>query len=284
MAAAGPLRAAGRAGPEVSCDACIVVADGDAVWSRNPAARLPNASTTKMVTALLTITRVGVEERIVVSTSAAATSGGGLELSAGDVYTVRELLLALLLSSSNDAAVALAEHVSGAEHRFVAQMNAYARYLGARSTHFVTPHGLDTPNHYSSARDLALIGDRLLGEPVLARMVARQRVTIGTGDGRETLENRNELLGSYRGAVGIKTGQTSGAGEVLVAAARREGHLVIAVAMRSDEATLDARALLDYGFAHLRRHPQSDVSPFANLWEQLLNALLRLLAAPFGVE
>lgn len=214
---------------------------------------LPNASTTKMVTALLVVRQTDLDSEVVVSSYAAATGGGGLDLFTGDSYTVEALLNALLLSSSNDASVALAEHVSGSESEFVAEMNRWARRAGLEGTNFITPHGLDAPGHGSTASDLAVIGTRVLEEPVLAEIVATPETTISGPNGPVLVENRNLLLESYRGAVGIKTGMTLGAGEVLVAAARRRGRLAIAVAMRSLNAALDATALLDFGFKRLRR-------------------------------
>ena len=235
---------------EVSCEACIVVDGGDRkLWGRAIHVAFPNASTTKMVTALIVVRDSDLNEEVLVSPFAAATGGGRLDLVTGDSYTIEDLLYALLLTSSNDASVALAEHTHGSEVAFVAEMNAWADRAGLRDTSFVTPHGLDAPGHESTASDLAKIGARLLKEPVLADIVATTDTTIPGA----YLENRNLLLESYRGAIGIKTGTTLGAGEVLVAAARRNDRLVIAVAMRSLNAAADATALLDYGFKRLRQ-------------------------------
>ena len=246
-------RAAGSA-VEVSCEACVVIdGRGRVLWKRNADTPLPNASTTKMVTALLVERAADLDDRVTVSHHAASTGGGGLDLLSGDVYSVDDLLHALLLSSSNDAAVALAEHVAGSESAFVAEMNRWASRRGLDDTHFATPHGLDVPGHESSATDLAAIGAELLKEPVLADIVATQSTTLSGPSGDVFVENRNVLLETYRGALGIKTGMTLGAGEVLVAAARRGDDLVLAVAMRSLDAAGDAAALLDVGFKRLRR-------------------------------
>ncbi|MDQ4142205.1 MAG: serine hydrolase [Actinomycetota bacterium] len=237
----------------LTCEACIVVdGRGRTLWGRRAHVGLPNASTTKMATALVAVREADLEEDVVVSEEAAATGGGGLDLLPGDRYSVEDLLYALLLSSSNDSAVALAEHVSGTEAAFVEEMNRTIYELGAEDTTFVTPHGLDAPGHVASAADLALIGRELLEDPVLAEIVATPDATVTGSNGPQYLENRNALLESYIGAVGVKTGMTSLAGDVLVAAARRRGSLVIAVAMRSLDAASDARALLDFGFARLR--------------------------------
>ena len=226
----------------------MVDEQGRSLWARSPHASLPNASTTKMVTALVTVRSVDLDDKVTVSSYAGATGGGGVDLVAGERYTVDALLHALLMTSSNDAAVALAEHVAGSEPAFVDEMNGLLEELGAENTTFVTPHGLDAPGHLASASDLATIGLEVLEEPALARIVATPRATIHGSQGTRSLENTNALLETYRGAVGIKTGMTSLAGEVLVAAARRDEHLVVAVAMGSTDAAEDGRALLDFGF------------------------------------
>jgi serine-type D-Ala-D-Ala carboxypeptidase (penicillin-binding protein 5/6) len=237
----------------VTCEACIVVNDnGTVLFARHPDARLPMASTTKMVTALLVVDEVGLEDQVTVSSNAATIGGGGLDLQAGETYTVEALLYALLLSSSNESAVALAEHLEGSEAEFVADMNQLADSMGADDTAFATSHGLDTPGHYSSARDLADIAAKLLKDPVLARIVATGSATIEGPRGTIQLDNRNSLLESYKGAIGVKTGYTLGAGNVLVGAARRRGRVLISVAMDSVNATIDTQALLDHGFARLR--------------------------------
>lgn len=228
---------------------------GRALWSRRPRIPLPNASTTKMVTALA-LTRVydlDPGAAVEVSAHAAETGGGGLDLARNEVYSAGALLHAMLLTSSNDASVALAEHAAGTEAAFVATMNRVAARLGAPDTHFVTPHGLDAPGHHSSAADLARIGAVVVEDRVLAPIVASGDAVIDGPEGAIALENGNPLLESYRGAVGIKTGFTDGSGQVLVAAARRHGRTLVAVAMRARDAGRDARRLLDYGFGRLAR-------------------------------
>lgn len=206
-----------------------------------------------MMTALVVVAELDPRARVAVSPTAAATGQGGLDLVAGERYTARQLLYALLLTSSNEAAVALAERVAGSEPAFVAQMNAHALELGLRDTSYRTSHGLDTPGHVSSARDLALLADEVLAHPLLKDIVATIRKTIAGPRGPEVLENRNLLLQTYKGAIGVKTGFTSRAGNVLVAAVERHGRRVVAVAMRSEDVLSDSRRLLDLGFAELRR-------------------------------
>lgn len=238
--------------PTVTCTACLVVDDtGRELFSRAASEMLPNASTTKMTTALVVRRAADPNESVVVSATAASTGGGGLDLRAGEVYSVEALLFALLLDSSNDAAVALAEHVSGSQDAFVAEMNDLAGELGAIDTRYVTAHGLDMPGHGSSARDLAAIAEELLADPLLARIVASSRARIEGRGGVLTVENRNLLLEGYPGATGVKTGFTAGAGNVLVASAERDGRQIIAVAMHSVDAAIDATALLDFGWERL---------------------------------
>ena len=251
-----------QTGPDVSCTACVVVDEtGRVLWARSAHRRLPNASTTKMVTALVTVASADLHEFTQVSTAAASVGGGGLDLQAGDAMGIRDLLVAMMLSSSNDAAATLAEHVAGSQEAFVRRMNALARRIGASDTAFVNPHGLDTTGHYSSAADLALIGAAVLDDPVLAEIVASPRASIDTPRGPVVEQNRNVLLESYDGAIGIKTGRTLGAGNVLVAAANRGRDTLIAVAMQSSDAAADARELLDAGFRIERRldRPRSTV-------------------------
>ena len=259
LAAASPGRARPAPPTGASCSACIVVDDaGKALWSRAPGEALPNASTTKIATALVVVRAADLDEQVTVSEGAAAAGGGGLDLVAGDVYSVGDLLHALLMTSSNDAAAALAEHVSGTQDAFVAEMNDLLDELGARDTTFLTPHGLDTPGHAASARDLALLGARLLEHPVLAATVATEETTVEGSPGPQELVNTNLLLDAYEGAVGIKTGETALAGQVLVGAAERRGELVVAVAMHSSDAASDVAALLDYGFAEVARAERDD--------------------------
>lgn len=244
----------------LSCFSCLLIDDtGRALFARRARAPLPNASTTKMATALVVVGAAGAGEVVSVSRRAADTAGGGLALEPGDTSSVEDLLHALLLSSSNDAAVALAEHVSGTEEAFVARMNEQMASLGAGATKFVTSHGLDAPGHVSTARDLAVIGAAVLDHPLLAEIVARPRTAITVSGRREELANRNPLVETYPGTVGIKTGFTAGAGNVLVAAARRNGRTLVAVSMRADDPAGDDRAMLDYGFALLARTVLLDV-------------------------
>ena len=246
----------------LTCEACLLVdmSTGQTLFGRAARRRLPNASTTKMATALVVAREASLRDLVRVSSAAASVGGGGLDLSEGDVVTVRDLLHALLLDSSNESAVALAEHVAGDAGTFVGLMNRLARTVGATDTHFENPHGLDEAGHYSTASDLALLTQRVLDTPALARIVAVGRATISVDGASRTVENRNVLLESYTGAIGVKTGRTLGAGEVLAAAARRGDRALIAIAMRSQDAAADARLMLDAGFVELRARAKREAA------------------------
>lgn len=241
-----------RSGPRVACASCIIVGPQQhLLWARDAGERRPNASTTKLVTALVVVEQVNLHETVTISAAAARTSGGGVDLRAGDRFSVLQLLEAMLIESANDSAVALAEHVAGSEGSFVRQMNRLARRLGATDSHFENAHGLDAPGHGTSARDLARFGLAVLERPELAAIVATRRTTIQGLRRDITLVNTNLLLKRYKGLLGIKTGYTLGAGNVLVAAVRHEGGFLITVAMGSENAFKDTRRLLDYARATL---------------------------------
>lgn len=241
--------------PSVRAASAVLVGVGSrrVLWEKDGRVRRAPASTTKIMTALAVVERGGLDEMVTVSPRAAATSGSTVWLSAGETLSVQDLLYGLLLTSGNDAAVALAEHVAGSVDDFARLMNEEARAIGATDTHFRNPHGLDEPGHYTTARDLALIAARALQEPLVARIVATKRATIAW-PGHEVdraLRNKNRLLWEYEGADGVKTGFTDEAGKCLVASATRGGLHLVAVVMGSPDIWGAAAAILNYGFAKL---------------------------------
>lgn len=218
--------------------------------SHEPDVRRPMASTTKMMTGLLALESGAVGDELVVSDTAAAVGGAEIGLFAGETVMLGDLLAALLLQSANDAAITIAEHVGGIEPAFVGMMNDRARALGLTNTSFANPHGLDAPNHYSSARDLLTLGVEAMRLPDFARLVSQEEIALAPApDGTARLAfNRNELIGQYDGAIGVKTGFTDDAGLVLVAAAERDGRALYSVVMDSEDSFAESSELLDYGF------------------------------------
>ncbi|MDQ2911262.1 MAG: D-alanyl-D-alanine carboxypeptidase [Actinomycetota bacterium] len=226
---------------------------GEVLLARAARKRVPIASITKLMTVLLTLEHARPGETVLVSLFAAQVGESSANLRPGERLTVRELLEAALIQSANDAADALAIYVGhGSESRFVAMMNARARQLGLEDTHFVRPDGLDAPGHVSSARDVTLLARLLMHRPVVRQIVRQRGATISGG---RALHTWNDLLYSYPGIFGVKTGHTSAAGWSQVAAARRRGVTVYATLLGSpDRGTrnADLAELLDWGFSRYR--------------------------------
>jgi D-alanyl-D-alanine carboxypeptidase (penicillin-binding protein 5/6) len=223
---------------------------GRIMYAREIHRTLPPASTTKILTAILAIERLAPDTPVVIGFHpAAAQMGSAVGLEAGERWRAEELLRALLLRSANDAAIALAEAVAGSVGQFATLMNARARALGARSTHFVNPHGLDDPAHHTTAYDLAVMTRYALARPRFAAIVRTRSWVLERPDRpAQELINGNKLLGRYPGADGVKTGWTAAAGQTLVATATRDGWQLIAVVLRSHDMYGDVERLLDHGF------------------------------------
>lgn len=239
--------------PPLSARSAILVDfdSGQVLFGKSIHLRLPPASTTKIMTALLTIEHGQLDTRVTVSPLAAGQIGTRMGLEAGERFSERDLLYGLLLPSGNDAAMALAQQQAPTVQAFVDLMNAKAKELGLSDTHFVNPHGLDDPAHLSSANDLAKLARYALRtEPLFDQYVATAHFVVLAAAGHPAfdLTNLNKLLGSYPGADGVKTGTTPAAGQVLVGAATRNGHRLLAVVMSSQDRYADARAILDRGF------------------------------------
>lgn len=240
--------------PEVTAKAWILYDDtfGHVLAANSPDMRRAVASTTKIMTALVVIEQAEPDATVEITSRADLAGESEIGLVPGEPpWTVEDLLAALLLQSANDAAVALAEHVGGTVAGFAGLMNAKAAELGLGNTSFINPHGLDHPDHYSSARDLLTVTLAAMDDPDFARLVeARSANLPADPDGEPRVAiNRNELLGSYPGTIGVKTGYTNQALLTLVAAAERDRRRLYAVVLGSDDHFADATALLDYGFA-----------------------------------
>jgi serine-type D-Ala-D-Ala carboxypeptidase (penicillin-binding protein 5/6) len=252
LALAAPVLAAP---PQVRGRSVVVEngATGEVLLTRNARERVPIASITKLMTVLLTVERTKPDDAVVVSPFAADVGESSANLRPGERLTVRELLEAALIQSANDAADALAFYVGrGDEQRFVQLMNARARRLGLKDTHFVRPDGLDAPGHVSSAHDVTLLARLVMHRPLVRQIVRQRSATISGG---RTLHTWNDLLSSYPGLFGVKTGHTSAAGWSEVAAARRDGVTVYATLLGSPDRYVrndDLARLLDWGFSRYR--------------------------------
>ena len=237
------IRGRGAVAIEASCGALL--------FSHNPDLRFAPASLTKITTALVAVDHASLTSTVDVQVNsalmAASTGSTVMGLEPGMRLSMRDLLYGLLLASGNDAAVAIAQAVSGGVPSFVALMNAKAAALGLQNTHFTNPHGLDETGLYTSARDIAELGRALLAQPELAAIVRTRRYQPAW-DGPEVW-NGNELLDTYPGAIGVKIGYTERAGQTIVAAADRGGRRVIVSVLSSWDRYGDATALLDWAFA-----------------------------------
>ncbi len=244
--------------PSVSARSAILICaeDGSVFFEKNPDERLGPASTTKLMTALTVLSLwENPDEAVTIPPEAVGIEGSSIYLVAGETLTVRELLFALLLSSANDAATALAIITAGSVASFCAKMNELASEWGLTNTHFENPHGLSHENHYTTARDLSKIARRALDDSLLREIVATYKKTIpldGTPDVR-LLVNHNKLLRTYEGAIGMKTGFTKATGRTLVSAAERDGMTLIAVTLNAPDDWRDHASMLDFGFASYER-------------------------------
>jgi D-alanyl-D-alanine carboxypeptidase (penicillin-binding protein 5/6) len=233
------------------------------LWEKNKDLPRPPASTAKILTASVILDRVALKEIVTVPITKTTTSkSSGVSLQDGERLGIQDLLYALLLQSSNEAALALASHVGGSTAKFVQLMNQKARSLGALDSHFLNPTGLPQRGQVTTARDLALITKAALANPDFRKIVATKSYPWKSLKWDGVLENSNELLKSYDGAIGVKTGNTREAGHCLVAAAQRGDKALIAVILGSQEKHVwhDAKHLLDYGFNILERVPSGSKS------------------------
>jgi len=250
-----PLLAVPPAPPAIVAKAAVVI-DGDTgqiLYQRNPHQRLPQASTTKLMTALVAAEQGILDEVLSVASASAEITGSSMYLEAGERLSLQQLLYGLLLVSGNDAADAIAGGVGGSTAGFVARMNERAAQMGLTDTRYANPHGLPADNHYSSAYDMAVLGRTALSNPVVARISGTREINL-PGNGRTKfaprhLVNHNRLLGWYPGAWGGKTGYTALAGRCFIGSARRDGRYVIEAILGSPKLWQDAAALLDYGLA-----------------------------------
>lgn len=245
--------------------ACVInAATGDVVFEKNADEQLPMASTTKIMTAYTALKNSKLNDVVTVSMNAQQQEGSGMYIAAGEQFYMEDLLYGLMLNSGNDAAVAIAEHISGDTGKFVDLMNKTAWDMGAGNTMFCNPNGLPNPSHYTTAKDLAKITMNAIRLPEFRKIVSTKARTVWqaprqTDTGTEVLPkayelyNHNKLLGKYDGAIGVKTGYTEAAGRCLVSAAERDGMTFIAVTLNDSDDWNTHAQLLDKAFAE--HHP-----------------------------
>lgn len=234
-------------------------ATGTVLYEKNADEKLPPASVTKIMTLLLVMEaldsgRIGWDDMVTASEAAAAKGGSQVYLEVGEQMSMDEMLKSVVVSSANDCATALAEHVAGSEAAFVEKMNVRAAELGMENTHFVNCTGLDdgenASEHLTTARDIAIMSRELLTHEEIKKYTTIWMDTVRNG--QFGLSNTNKLVRFYEGTTGLKTGYTSTAGHCLSASAERDGMELIAVVLHCESSTdrfRSAKALLDYGFA-----------------------------------
>lgn len=238
--------------PGISAQSAILIEaeSGEVVYEKNALVRLPMASTTKIMTAIIAIENTDPAMMVEISPLAVGVEGSSIYLYKGERLSMENLLYALLLESANDAAAAIAIAVAGSIEAFADLMNQKAAELRLTDTHFTNPHGLDDEEHYTTASDLAKIAAYCMRNDLFRTIVATQRMTIPLNDteGVRLLLNHNRLLRSYEGTIGLKTGYTKRSGRCLVSAAERDGVTLIAVTLNAPDDWDDHRQMFDYGF------------------------------------
>jgi len=234
--------------------ACVVNGEtGEIIYSVNGNVRLPMASTTKIMTAILLIENCQLGEKIVTTREMVTVEGSSMGLLEGDTVSFEALLYGMMLPSGNDAATTTAIAIGGTLQNFALMMNKKAAEIGMNNTNFVTPSGLDAENHYSTAEDMAKLAVYAMKNPIFKEVVATKRKTLYYGNPpyRRTVYGHNKILDIYSGGNGVKTGYTSKSGKCLVSSAERNGCKVISVTLNDSATWNNHSILLDYGFSRL---------------------------------
>lgn len=227
------------------------------IIGKNEDVKSAMASTTKIMTSIVILEKADLDEMVTVSAKAGGTGGSRLGLKRGDKASVRDLLYGLMLRSGNDAAVALAEHVGGSVKGFAELMNEKAIELGLTNTHFVTPHGLDDANHYTTALELAKLTDYAMNNETFSKIVGTKSITIYINNQPRQINNTNELLGVLNGVVGVKTGFTNNAGRCLVTETKRNNMDIITIVLGADtkkDRTKDSVNLIEYTYSKYKMY------------------------------
>lgn len=233
--------------PNISAESAIIINElGETLFAKNAEERMLIASTTKLMTALVAVENLNVGDTVEIPSACCGVEGSSMYLKPGEQYTVRELLLGLMLVSGNDAAEALAYKVSGSETAFVVLMNRKAAELDMKSSHFENPHGLDAKNHYSTASDLAKLMLACVENETLREIIGIKTARIKEQD----LVNHNRLLWKYDGCICGKTGYTMAAGRCLATCSERNGTQFICVTLKAPDDWNDHTKLYDWAFAN----------------------------------
>jgi serine-type D-Ala-D-Ala carboxypeptidase (penicillin-binding protein 5/6) len=238
-------------------------ASGDVLYEKNPDAMEYPASATKILTALVVIETGDLDKLVTVEHADTQVEPSALDLKPGETYPRRHLLYALLLKSANDVAMALARDNAGSIQAFAERMTKRAQALGAESSHFMNPHGLHDPHHYTTARDLARIGREAMKNPLFREIVATPDAWIRKADEWVWFRNHNRLLSRMTECIGVKTGYTRAAQQVLVSAATKSGKEVVSVVLHTNKPGIwdDSKLLLEHGLARLTAPPPAPSSP-----------------------
>lgn len=218
------------------------------LYQSNANKRLPMASTTKIVTALIAIETLNLDEAVRVPREAVGIEGSSLYLKEGDELFVKDLIYGVLLQSANDAATVLALRISGSIPAFANMMNERVAMIGTTDTNFENPHGLDSEIHYTTAHDLSLISAEALSNETFREIVSTYKYSFKLGDATRTVVNHNKLLKLFDGCIGVKTGFTKKSGRCLVSAAERNGVTLVAVTLNDPDDWRDHESMLEYGF------------------------------------
>lgn len=229
---------------------------GRVIWGKDENKRSAMASTTKIMTAIVTLENGNLGDVVKVSSKSAWTGGSSLKLKTDDEVKLEDLLYGLMLKSGNDAAVAIAEHVGDSVEGFAEMMNKKAAELGLTDTHFVTPHGLDDPEHYTTAKELAIITDYAMKNKKFAQIVSTKEHNVCINGYTRQISNTNELLGILDGVNGVKTGFTNNAGRCLVTSINRNGWEIIVVVLRADTKkirTKDSVKIIEYIYKNYKQ-------------------------------
>lgn len=242
--------------PTVSAKSAVLIdaQTGRVIFAKNENERLPMASTTKIMTSLITLEEAAKDDKqVTITDQMVRVEGSSMGLLPGNIVTLKTLATGMLTVSGNDAANSAAYAIAGSPEAFAKLMNNKALELGLTNTHFVTPSGLDAPEHYSSAYDMALLGAAAMKNPDFAAIASQKTVTVGFINPKQNYRftNHNRLLSMYDGCIGIKTGFTKKSGRCLVSAAERNGIRLIAVTLDDPDDWNDHEKLYDYGFSFL---------------------------------